>query len=746
MGREGETRISTRSFSSPSSFPPSRGLYRRLVDVEEHPEASGLVRGLVERWLEDGGALPVEWIEGSRIDLEALGGHLESRAESERPWRVGLELQRRALHYLVQLSPTIRVDGCWLQGGPRVANAATLQGALLTRLYIDHLDLLRDDGPGGPAMEFRTLCSQLGLEFDELARSGFDRMPNLLDFAWALPVYLLGLGQFPQAYGPELLGCHFAWVFLGLRPFMVDLLQDVATSYGRSIPLLAESVAETDRRRRGLLEVLRQGLPPASGRESRLRFVRGAGALVALWDAWLIEASSTAPEHALDPTVEMLELLDRKAPLARGYHREHRLAGRRLDDYFADEKFDGAVLLRALAGSRWVVPGAPEESPLIHQLLQFGGPMMDVFSPIELQVIERWIASLPESLAGVAERTLVASTPRSVAPARFSDAEFDQAGERFRAKAREFEGCRARKLFHALVNVEQTPWVLPAAEQYARARLERSLAGIWDGRRPIPARRFDAEALKEWVLAKHRAQVDSYRPPDQCPRPSREELIESTVQLAPTILIDGAWLQGIASPALIHTEVGRMLAHVFLEEIGEGRVDEHHANIYRELLQAMGEELPSVDSREFAESTRLHDASFDVPTLWLSISCFPRHFLPELLGLNLAVELAGVGGPYMEARDVLRHYGFPTLFVDVHNAADNVSVGHSAWALEAIVRYLEEVALRHGPSRADLAWQRVWSGVRVTVPEGAPKPGRISRWGRARVGGDHRGKPQIFPV
>jgi len=219
------------------------------------------------------------------------------------------------------------------------------------------------------------------------------------------------------------------------------------------------------------------------------------------------------------------------------------------------------------------------------------------------------------------------------------------------------------------------------------------------------------------VYTKHREQVESYRPPDVRPEAPKDAFIEATVQLAPLILIDGGWLQGMASPALIHTTVGRMLFHVLVEEIGEGKPAEHHANIYRNLLKAMGVEPPPVDTWEFARWSRLEDASFDVPALWLSISCFPRHFLPEILGLNLAVELAGVGGPYMEARDTLRRFRYPTLFVDVHNAADNVSVGHAAWAMNAIKRHLDEVAERDGPHNVDRIWHRIWTGVRATLPQ-----------------------------
>jgi hypothetical protein len=91
--------------------------------------------------------------------------------------------------------------------------------------------------------------------------------------------------------------------------------------------------------------------------------------------------------------------------------------------------------------------------------------------------------------------------------------------------------------------------------------------------------------------------------------------------------------------------------------------------------------------------------------------------MPEILGLNLAVELAGVGGPYMQARDTLRHFKLPTLFVDIHLAADNISQGHTAKSLLAIKLYMDQVAVREGPHNLDSTWRRIWSGVRSTLPQ-----------------------------
>ena len=459
----------------------------------------------------------------------------------------------------------------------------------------------------------------------------------------------------------------------------------------------------------------------------RASVLRGVNAALGAWMDWLAAAGASAPTHEPDPQQEMLDMLWRKAPHAVGYHGEKRLAEKRIDEHLEPTTFDGPALLDALAQSRWVKPGRADLSGFLRHLAKPGGPMHAVFSPVELEVIERWINSLPPKPAD--PKAQVANRPDPTGPAltgptarvpvtipgrQWTKTEFQ------RRSAALHGACTARELFHYLVNVEFHPEILPAAERYARDRLERSMAMIRKGERPIPSERYDAKAFEAWVHRKHREQVDSYRPPHIRPNPSREEFIEASVQLAPIVLIDGAWLQGVASPALIHAVVGRMMFHVMVEEIGEGDAEEHHANLYRRLLAAMGEDVPPVDSWEFARWPRLLDASFEVPTLWLAISCFPRHFLPEVLGLNLAVELAGVGGPYMEARDALKRFGLPTRFVDVHNAADNVAAGHSAWAINAIRRYLDDVAEREGPHSLDHTWHRVWSGRACHAPADQP--------------------------
>jgi hypothetical protein len=288
----------------------------------------------------------------------------------------------------------------------------------------------------------------------------------------------------------------------------------------------------------------------------------------------------------------------------------------------------------------------------------------------------------------------------------------------FRERSRnEFGGCRIRDLYHYLVNIEFFPHILPQAEKFARDRLQRSMAHLRGAIRPIPSESYDPEKLDEWVHTKHREQIDSYVPIERSANLSKKDFVSGTLQLAPLILIDGGWLQNVTHACLIHTQIGRTLFRIFYEELGEGDPTLHHANVYRDLLLAMGEDVPPVESIEFAHWPRLQDSSFEIPALWLSISCFPRHFMPEILGLNLAVELAGVGGPYMEARDTLRLFNYPTLFVELHNAADNVASGHSAQARDAIKMYMDDLAVREGPHSLNQAWRRIWCGICSTLPQ-----------------------------
>lgn len=739
---------------------PTRLTYRRayyhLVNVEEHPEVLPLAYDLVVKRL--GGSLeiftghasaPATQAEAPARLAELLRTVSDWRGPYSCPWRMPTEdlTRRQALHYFIQYVPTALVDGCWLQCGLRVSTAHTRTGSSLTGLYQHQVRAFVADPGRHFVADYRTVFSRLGSPLDEVSSYSFAERPDFLESSFVLPIFLLGVAQSTRIFPAEILGLNLAWQFLDLSAFGPDLIRDTCAAY--ALPSLGEDLNDPDHLEKGrqmaqqaALGFLEQS-DGAALTEAWTGLLRGMAAGVTVWREWFDATKACAPSGPPDPRQEMIDLLWRKAPHACGYHADRRLGANRLDDMLDPKAFDGPAFLEALAASPWVRTGKTGRSLLLSRLTEFGGPMLAVFSLVEKQIIQNWIDTLPAKAPSPADGE--APTGPTLQEERYVEGRTWEAVE-FRRRSENLYGkISVRELYHYLINVEFYPDILPIAERFAHDRLERSMAMLWKGERPIPSTRYDPAALEKWVYTKHREQVDSYRPPGVRPDAPKEAFIEATVQLAPLILIDGGWLQGMASPALIHTPVGRMLFHVFVEELGEGQPKEHHANIYRDLLKAMDEEPPPVDTWEFARWPRLLDSSFDVPALWLTISCFPRHFLPEILGLNLAVELAGVGGPYMEARDTLRRFRYPTLFVDVHNAADNVSVGHAAWAMNAIRRYMDEVAERDGPHNIDRVWHRVWAGVRATLPQIGRARLIAHRLRKRFFGEDPTLVPLIFP-
>jgi hypothetical protein len=743
-----------------------RQLYHYLVNVEEYPEVLPLAYDLVTARLDSaGGSGKDVWVWpatcGEAIDSfgTILDGLSASSLRFSRPWQAaGGSSRRKVLHYFMQYLPTALVDGCCLQGGVRSSTAHTVVGASLTSMYQHQVRALINGAERHFVGAYRDVYARLGSPLEELSSCSFVDRKDLLETSFDLPIFLLSIAQFTQSFCAEILGLNLAWQVLGLSEIGRNLIHDTCTSY--ALPMPGDDF-EDPRRLESGYEVARtsaihflEGAEESAMAGSWEKLLRGLYAGFEVFTEWFDKTSEASPNGPQDPGREMIEMLRRKAPHAFGYHFEKTLGSnnKRIDEYLNPKTFDGPALLAALASSPWVSPGDPDRSALLKRLISFGGPMLSVFSPVEVQIIENWINSLPtegpissasqsgaEGLGAVGPPGCTSRRAARLVGHICTPVDFHRWSERV------YRACTVRELYHYLINFEFYSDVLPIAERFARARLERSMARILKGERPIPSPSYDPLVLAEWVHAKHREQVESYRRLDERPDVPKRTFIETTVQLAPLVLIDGGWLQGVASPVLIHSTVGRMLFHVLVEELGQGNAREHHANIYRELLTAMGVKAPPVGSWEFAMWSRLSDSSFDVPAFWLSISCFPRHFLPEILGLNLAVELAGVGGPYMEARDTLRRFGYPSLFVDVHNSADNVSVGHAAWALNAINRYMDELAEREGPHNLDHAWYRVWSGVRVTLPQ----IGRIRLLAhriRKRIfGWDSALTPRIFP-
>ncbi len=117
---------------------------------------------------------------------------------------------------------------------------------------------------------------------------------------------------------------------------------------------------------------------------------------------------------------------------------------------------------------------------------------------------------------------------------------------------------------------------------------------------PLP-RQWTPRGLRPWLVDMHDRHSEAFEQGAEQELPGREALVDSTVQLAPLTLIDGAWIMGFTDYEHASSEIGHSLFDTYWDELGNGEVDLNHPLIYREVLTEMGVDLPPTAARAFAE-------------------------------------------------------------------------------------------------------------------------------------------------
>ncbi|MFP3185281.1 MAG: iron-containing redox enzyme family protein [Paraburkholderia sp.] len=642
---------------------------------------------------------------------------------------------------LRQYAPIAVTEGSWIQYAFGPLRSHTASSAALLRahsLYAGYGSCSANNGH-----RYLESLYGLGIALPPVTTWAFANDDQIATAVWREPAITLALSEFPETFLPEILGYNLFRAVYGLCP-LIRAAEGFVRGQGAAIAYWQFHSSEAMRMQ--LVEAatvaiqayLETGTAVSGLDEMNRSAIERIGTGLALAELltghWLDTVAGLVDRGGLSPRAQMLALVRRKASHAFGYHRHPRLRGHTIDDYLDPQHTDAAALLDELARSPYVRPGESGRTPLLTKLVQFGGPMFRIFTPAELDTIAVWIDSLSNADASAAQvrREAAGDMPRSVptpaagiTPAHSSSARYTTASPVDRADGRRYN---VRELYHRLLNVEAYPQALEAGGQFASEWLIRTGLGLGSDDRGLPFESYSAKALKTWLDAKHREQVDSYQADAGAITQSREEVIHQSVQLCPMVFIDGGWLQRFSSVVSCGSAIGSLLYHIYADELGNGSVTENHPNVYRELMRQMGVELPGFGTREFAFWRGFDDEAFDVPVFWLSISRFPRRFFPELLGLNLAMELSGVGGSYRQGRDLLRKYGYSSAFVDLHNTIDNVSTGHTAMALQAITLHLDGVASHSEGRVIDREWHRIWTGYRaLKPPEGVRGWVRLAR-------------------
>ncbi|WP_261566371.1 iron-containing redox enzyme family protein [Frankia gtarii] len=584
-------------------------------------------------------------------------------------------------------APLSLVSGAWLQW---LSNPSTSEDAIALRVLSLYA---KDVGAGSPraARGSAYLTMLRHLRLSEYA-APIARLPadgRIAEEAFVLPALLLLMSRKPVAFTPEIMGADLCLRTVGTLPALVMLREELgavvdwtALDPGAAGQLGSPSCLEH------CLDAV-QPLLSSAGDRVTLGFAWALAELTAWTKSLYLEL-----RQAFDPAFEMAELIRLRAREAAIYHHDFQLDGQSLSERFEQARHDPEPIMRALAASWLVRPGRADLSPLVNGLVAERGPMFRVFSPDDMRVLRRWIDSLPAAASRIA--------PAAPAAPPLSLSTLAAPVERGRAPK------SVREAYYMLQTRLDTVELRHYALGYVHNWLERSRLKVRGGDVRLPEH-WDAGGLRPWLLDQHDLHSAEYEEADE-PLPSRAELIDYTIQLSPMTLIDGSWLTGFTDYSLASTEIGFSLFLTYWDELGNSELSLNHPVIYRELLAEMDIELPATGSPEFAHWSGFADASFDLPVYWLCISRFPQTFMSELLGLNLAIELSGVGGTYRHTQKAQRAHRFSTRFIDIHSTIDNVSTGHSAWAVDAIDTYLASISTSDGPEARALVWDRVRTG------------------------------------
>lgn len=693
---------------------------RALYAIASEPEASL-----------PGGAL-VDELRGLQHTTagKPLGAELATLEEQARAWAADEvarclatlegaagEDSRRTLARRATLhcAPLGLVLGAWLQWLSGPANADDPVTLRVLKVYAADLGVGHPQASRGKV--YLNLLSGLKLSEHASPTGNLPLDRRIPDGAFALPGVLLAMSRRPDDWRPEILGADLCLRTIGLVPPLSVVRAVHPASCDWDVLDLANARETGEVLASVEMRAAVDELGDADG-ATRPRVRLGFAWALSALRQWCSEVRADLGA-ARDPAYEMAELLRHRAREGAVYHRDFKLEGRALSAWLEEARTDPGPLLTVLARSRLVRAGRAEASALVGNLLGERGPMFRVFSEEDVDVISRWIDSLPgQPQDAVAVRAARPSVPEAPTELASLGTPLEE--------GRTPEGIR--DAYHLLQTRHDTVSLRRFALSYIRAWLRRSRRGLDEGELPLPAT-WERAGLRPWLIDMHDRHGEEFEEGREVPVPSREALIDSTVQLAPLTLIDGSWLQGFCDYGQASSDIGHFLFETYWDELGNGEPRLNHPLLYREVLDEMDVHLPPTAAREFAYWPGFRDSSFELPVYWLCIGRFPQTFLPEVLGLNLAMELSGVGGSYRRAHIALRTYGFSTRFVDIHNTIDNVATGHSAWAADAVDTYMAAVPSTPGGGDRSETWERVRTGYRSL----SPPPDRLwarlsSRW------------------
>ena len=229
-----------------------------------------------------------------------------------------------------------------------------------------------------------------------------------------------------------------------------------------------------------------------------------------------------------------------------------------------------------------------------------------------------------------------------------------------------------RSLYQSMLESPEHQEHLHQAREFLKLQLQR--AAHLDGDMPA-----DPAALLGWMESRAQivgAQYAEYLEQRKAGHPRRFFSCRSHAlwflqQVAPTKLVDGAWLYGV----LQHWQDSRFhpLLRTYLEELGDGDPAQNHVVLYRKLLATTGcEPLPDLADERYIQGA-----------VQLALGHHADEFLPELIGYNLGYEQLPLH--LLISAFELNELNIDPYYFTLHVTIDNGSTGHARKAVQSVI-------------------------------------------------------------
>lgn len=634
---------------------------------------------------------PGQFVDGL---LRQAGSEIEAALKRALPAQTVSTWPRRLLR---ELAPIGLTDGAWLHGAARVNAVESKIGMRLLKGL-----MLRFGDPGSRESyveRYAMLLRSTGIVPASITRWEHEEELPCTDISYEHALLGVCIGIFPTTLFPETVGfnlwssafgpCRLLYALkaqLGPQActryfdlYDVEALKELARS--AAVELLAASDGPMLRRRlgRGFLAAHR----------SHLRWVRAmcGGAI------------------PMSPRAAVLDTIRRKARFAADHHTGVYVEGESVAELLGGSAESHRALLDQLARSPHISPGKPDESTLLTESLAVSGPMFEAFTATEILELREWIASLDESQPAPEAATVPTDIEGEYHP-------FQDEGSLIEHGERRFAHLPPHELLYFLVNADRYPAARLYARRYAESilrRLDEVLATqLCESGAAAPAYSEAAVAAR---VAQHHDQNLRWR--EQEPE-ALEAHWQKMHKAEPMLLpLDGCWLQGFVDVCQALREEYGWLFRIYASEQGDGNIDWNHNRIYR---LCFAPEDPrhqaAITSMELFAAYR--EQFLGGVLLRTALSLHTRHFLPELLGLNLANEASGVGGTYLYFAQRFAAAGSPYRALDfsLHNCIDNYASGHTKWSLSAVQAFMSRVQ-EAAPAAVEAQWQRIWRFLRL---------------------------------